>query len=285
MLSARWTFAKAVDAFVLSAALVSATVRPLAAASSSPLPTPPLVTAQKTFYVMLDPSGDKQTASLIAIATAAEFNKAFAQRTGDLTDAVAWVVPEPSWQVSDLVKQCAADPNAVGAVILTDYVGDSTHFWLFWQTQTTTFNLQAQIVSCNRGEPASRAANHAETVAIVSALHNAHGTAWVERHTDMSIPLLSGVAIVALLTREATKSAPTNVLTVATLGTAVLGQAFNKDIPGYSQPVRYLFNARHVGADIVNQVRWLCGRPAVRGTRPPPTPSGQLADLCRAFQW
>lgn len=285
MVRGQLAFAKAVGVFTMLAVLAAGTVGPVVAADSPNVPAPPLLTAQKTFYVMLDPASDKSTASLITIATAAEFNKVLAKRTGDLTGTVAWAVPEPGWQVSDLVKQCADDPNAVGAVVLADYVGDATHFWLLWQTQTTTFDLQAQIVFCNRGETASTDANRAETVAIISALHNSHGSPWMERHTDMSIPLLSGVVIVELLTKEATKSAPTNVVTVATLGTAVLGQAFTKDIPGYSQPVRYLFNARHVGDDIITELRWLCGLPADAGATPPPAPSGHLADLCRSFHW
>jgi hypothetical protein len=254
---------------------------------------PPIVTARRTFFVLVDPASDRQTASLVTMATAAELNKAF-KVTDDASapNSLAWAVPEPSWKASDFAQQCRDDPNAIGAIILSYFAGDASHFWLLWQTQTTTFELAAQVMSCNQpappppapappAVPSTTSKVNPEIVAVISTLHGAKGTPWVERRTDASVPLLSGVALIALLSHNASKSEPTNVLTVATLGTAVLGQSFNKDIPGYSQPVRYRLDTHHVGIDVVAELRWLCGQPeAQRANGGPP-----LSNLCTTFNW
>ena len=282
-----------IAAAVFAYTVLAAPALPAARAADQPTPAPtsaaPVLTAHKAFYILVDPASDRQSASIITIATAAEFNKAVKPSdAAHSTPPVLWAIPEPAWNVSDFAKQCRDDPNAVGAVVLSYYSGDSTHFWLLWQTQTTTFELLAQIISCDQnaaGVPAAAptTAPGAETVAIISELHGANGTPWVERRSDASIPLLSGVALVALIKHNATKSEPTNVLTIATLGTALLGQSFNKDVPGYSQPVRYRFDAHHVGVDVVTEIRWLCGQPDVNSTVAPAQPTGHLADLCKAL--
>jgi hypothetical protein len=268
---------------------------------------PPIVTARRTFYVLVDPASDRQSASLVTMATAAELNKAFKVSDDPTTaNGLAWAVPEPSWKPSDFAQQCHDDPNAIGAVILSYFAGDASHFWLLWQTQTTTFELAAQIMSCNQPAAPATASSPAplpttasapapvptmaaakpgaanpEIVAVISTLHGSKGTPWVERRTDASVPLLSGVALVALFTHQASKSEPTNVLTVATIGTAVLGQSFNKDIPGYSQPVRYRLDAHHVGTDVVAELRFLCGQPETQLS----TGGPDFASLCTTFNW
>jgi hypothetical protein len=240
------------------------------------------------------------------MATAAELNKAFRVSDDPSTaNNLAWAVPEPSWKPSDFAQQCRDDRNAIGAVILSYFAGDASHFWLLWQTQTTTFELAAQIMTCNQPAalslplalsaspapapapstpvpaPSTPAPVNPEIVAVISTLHGSKGTPWVERRTDASVPLLSGVALVALFTHQASKSEPTNVLTVATIGTAVLGQSFNKDIPGYSQPVRYRLDAHHVGTDVVAELRFLCAQPESQLS----TGGADFANLCTTFNW
>lgn len=247
---------------------------------------PPIRTAKRAFYILVDPTSDRQSASLVAMSAAAELNKAFKPPNGgNAAQTVAWAIPEPSWKVSDFAQQCSDDPNAVGAVVLSYYAGDATHFWLLWQSQTTTMQLEAQVLSCNALQPAPGASPAARTVAPeivaeISNLHGSNGTAWVERRTDASVPLFSAVLLVALLNHNVTKSEPTNVVTVATIGTAVVGQGFTKDIPGYSTPVRYRLDAQHVGVDVVRELRFLCGQPETAA----PGNEG-LANLCATFTW
>ena len=265
------------------------------APGSSPTPAPPLMTTAAkagAFYVMMDPAGDKGSATLIALATATELNRYF---SGDLpgnprgsafgaNPNQVWAIPEPSWTLEMLAQQCESDSNTIGAVLITHYIGDATHYWLLWQTQTTSIEMWAQFVSCNRkgtvGTPP-------ETVAVVSELHNSRGTPWVERRTDASVPLLTGLALLALFNHTAAKSEPTSYISLATIGLAVQSNSFNKDIPGYSQPVRYRFDAHHAGQDIATELRWLCGIPdttAAEPVRPLPV-SDQLNDLCEKLGW
>jgi hypothetical protein len=255
---------------------------------------PPILTARRTIYVLVDAASDRQNASLVALATADELNKAFKiADAGSSPSTIAWAVPEASWKSSDFAQQCRDDPNAIGAVLLSYFAGDATHFWLLWQTQTTTFELAAQILSCNQpapepappapstpSPPSPPAAVSPEVVAVISTLHGANGTPWVERRTDASVPLLSGIALVALFDHGA-KSQPTNVVTVATIGTALVGQSVNKDVPGYSPPVRYRLDAHHVGIDVVAELRFLCGQPEAESASGGP----HLASLCTTFNW
>jgi hypothetical protein len=259
-----------------------------AASPGSAHAPPPILTARRTIYVLVDQTSDRQSASLVTLATADELNKAFkVADAGSAPNTIAWAVPEASWKPSDFAQQCRDDSNAIAAIILSYFSGDATHFWLLWQTQTTTFELAAQVVSCNQpgpqpppSAPSTPVPVNPEIVAVISTLHGANGTPWVERRTDASVPLLSGIALVALFD-HGEKSQPTNVVTVATIGTALVGQSVNKDVPGYSQPVRYRLNAHHVGIDVVAELRWLCGQPEAESA----SGGEHLASLCTTFNW
>jgi hypothetical protein len=257
-------------ACIVVAAFVCAGMPSLAAESSAGV-----ATTNKAFYVLVDPGGDKAAASIIAISVAAELNKTFAPPAGGADKP--WAIPEASWSAEALAKQCREDPNALGGVIVAYYTGNATHFWLLWQSDTTTIAVFAQLVSCNRNGTGGASPS---TVAIVSELHGSNGALWVERRSQASIPLLSFAAIVALLAHGVTTSKPntavsSNVALAASIGAAVVGQSLNKDIPGYSEPLRLRYGAQHVGDDLAGEMRWFCGTGA--GAK---VPTGALAELC-----
>jgi len=248
--------------------------------------TPPLSTANRGFYVLVDPGGDRSAASVIAITMAGEFNKVFRPLPGQPDATKVWAIPEATWSPDSLATQCDTDPNAIGGVILSYYVGDASHFWILWQTDTTTFSVFGQLVSCNRD-----AANiaHPEAVAIVSQLHGSNGALWVERKSQTSVPLLSFAAVVALVGRHySSKSTGTSVNTsiaLASVGAAVVGQGLSKDIPGYSLPLRMRNGSAHIADDLIREMRYLCGVPqkddrAAADHPPPPDPTTRLGDLC-----
>jgi hypothetical protein len=132
----------------------------------------------------------------------------------------------------------------------------------------------SQIFSCVR----DGADVKPTTVGIISALHNAGDTDWVVRRSQTSIPLLSLAGLIALTVHSAVKSSSTSV-TTASIGAALVAQGLNKDIPGYSEPLRLRYGAKHIGDDLAGEVRWLCGATDPRGIAGP-APSGPLAALC-----
>lgn len=270
---------------------------PAAQTDSSAASANSVTTAARTLYVLVDPSSDRPSAVLMTIAAAAELNRYF---SGDLPNNPQgsafganpkriWAIPQPSWKLSDFADQCANKDTrgqTIGAVMLSYYIGDATHFWLLWQTQTTSIEMTAQVVWCNQDPSASVPS---ETVAVISQLHNSDGTPWVVRRTDVSIPLISGVAVAALI-YHGTHSEASNTLSVAALGSAFLSAGFNKDIPGYSQPVRYRFSTHHAGADLAHELRWLCRIPDPELTGnsavlPPTIDAPGLQQFCAALGW
>jgi hypothetical protein len=247
---------------------------------------PPVLTVNHGFYVLVDPGSDRSVASVIAITMAGEFNKVFRPLKDQPDSTKVWAIPEATWAPDQLATRCENDANAIGGVVLSYYVGDASHFWILWQTDTTTFSLFGQFVSCNR-DAAKKA--HPETVAIVSQLHGSNGQLWIERRSQTSVPLLSFAAVVALLGRhyssKSTSSSVNTSIALASVGAAVVGQGLNKDIPGYSLPLRLRYGSLHVADDIIREMRYLCGVPqkddlAGASHPPPPDPTTPFGDLC-----
>jgi hypothetical protein len=281
LLSAR-SFAARVSAALAAAFLAAA----LPAPADEPAKSVVLTTERPAFYVLVDPGSDRSAASIIAITAAAEFDKVLFPATPRAPKP--WAIPEATWGNDQLVKQCEADPNAIGGVVISYFIGDASHFWLLWQTDTTTFIEFGQVVSCNR-DPASRTASPV-TVATVSQLHGSNGTLWVERRSQTSVPLLSFAAVVALLGRHYTQkssgSSVTTSIALASVGAAVVGQGLNKDIPGYSQPLRMRYAAMHTADDLIREIHFLCGAKQPDDTSPdaapPPDASTQFGKICAA---
>jgi hypothetical protein len=229
--------------------------------------------ANDVFFITVDPGSDHSTASIIAIAVAEEFNKKLDIPTGAAERP--WAIPEATWSIDDLAKKCRSDAHAIGGVVVAYFTDNATHFYLFWQSDTTTFAVFAQLFSCAR----NGADVTPTTVGIISALHNAGDTDWVVRRSQTSIPLLSLAGLIALTVHSATKSSSSSI-TTASIGAALVSQGLNKDIPGYSEPLRLRYGAKHVGDDLAAEIRWLCGGTDPRGITGP-SPSEQLATLCR----
>jgi hypothetical protein len=254
--------------------------------SSGAAPPATLSTVNHGFYIVVDPGGDKSAVSILAISAAGEFNKAFRPLPHQPDSTTAWAIPEASWSPGDLLKQCDDDENAIGGAIISYYAGDAAHFWILWQTDTTTFSLFGQLVSCNRD--ANKKA-HPQVVAIISQLHGSNGRLWIERRSQTSVPLLSFAAVVALVGRHSSsKSSSTSVNTsiaLASVGAAVVGQGLNKDIPGYSQPLRMRYASVHMADDLIREMRFLCGVPqaddlAGASHPSPPDPATPFGDVC-----
>ena len=270
------------------AALASTTVCGAADDPGAAPKPPPLTTANPAFYVLVDSAGDRTAASVLAISVAGELNKVSGTPLDAPRSGKVWAIPESGWSPDQLVKQCQDDPNAIGGAVISYFVGDASHFWILWQTDTTTFTIFAQLVSCNRERDGARKA-HPQAVAIVSQLHGSNGQLWVERKSQTSVPLLSFAAVVALLGRhyssKSTTSSVNTSIALASVGAAVVGQGLNKDIPGYSLPLRMRTGSLHVADDLIREMRYLCGVPqlddlAAAGHPAPPDPSTGLGGLC-----
>lgn len=283
------TFSPLVCTVVATAAvLASIPIRGFADTASPPPKTLPISTGNPGFYVLVDPGGDRSAASIIAITVAGELNKVFKPPANAPNSSKVWAIPEATWAPDVLAKQCQDDPNAIGGVIVSYYVGDASHFWILWQTDTTTFTIFGQLVSCNRDRDNPEKV-HPQAVAIVSQLHGSNGQLWIERRSQTSVPLLSFAAVVALLGRHySSKSTGTSVNTsiaLASVGAAVVGQGLSKDIPGYSLPLRMRNGSLHIADDLVREMRYLCGVPqkddlAGADHPPPPDTKTPLGDLC-----
>jgi len=255
-------------------------------------PAVPITSAAKALYVLVD-SGDKSAATLLTVAVAAELNRHFTRREGRSPDAGTnygdlgpSAIPQSNWTPEDLAKSCRDNPNAIGGVIVAYFNGDATHFYLLYQTATTTFQLAAQVVMCKRSPSLE-----AETVAVITQLHNANGTSWTVRRSDASIPLITGLLAYTLFHHN-TSTSSSNI-TVATLAAATFSQSLSHDVPGYSQPVRMRFGAQHVGDDLSREIRWMCGLPdptlspgdANYKTSTPPAAGSDLAGMCSALEF
>jgi hypothetical protein len=244
------------------AAAIVALVLAVASGALAQEPAPPkpatLATEHPGFYVLVDPGGDRSAASIIAITVAAEFDKVLLPAKPG--QPKPWAIPEATWGTDQLQKQCD-DGNTLGGVIVSYYIGDASHFWLLWQTDTTTFVEFGQIVACNYDVAAKKASP--VTVGTVSQLHGSNGRTWVERRSQTSVPLLSFAAVIAMLGRhysqKPSSSTVTTSIALASVGAAVVGQGLNKDIPGYSLPLRMRYGAKHTADDLIREMHFLCG--------------------------
>ncbi len=261
---------------------VVATGRPAGADTSL------LTTRKATFYVIAQ--GDKDLLSLVTVNVADELNKHFTRSFGtDGSNAAPnpnspvsgdiWAIPQPGWDQSDLMKQCA-DPSAIGGLMVISYSGYATHFWLLWQTETTTFDVFAEVISCNH-PPSPGAAPAPQIVSIIAHLPGAGNSPWVVRRTQTSIPLLTVAAIGTGLSKNVSANSKASNLTLAAIAGTVLGGAGSKDVPGYSDPVRLRLVSQHVGVDVVDSLGWLCGHTDAEGGIKDATPGRELCSALR----
>ena len=228
-----------------------------------------LTSLKPTFFIVTEPS-DTQSGVAMTLGVANEFRKAMKPLRG----AVPWIVPETSWHTPELLKQCQNDPMAVGGVVITFYTGAASHFYLVYQEETQTFELTAELVSCNRERPTADAAP--TVVGVIAELPGAHGTPWVVRRSQVSIPLITFAGLATLFSHANTagnstqvKSGPDGSITTTTsstnanvTGAAILASLFsqssNRDIPGYSTPLKLRAASQTTGVDLLRAIRDLC---------------------------
>jgi len=240
-----------------SALLFAVIVATMGATGTKPadVATPVLGSLAKQFYVVSE--GDKSPTITLSIAE--EVRKSF--------DPVAesarpWVLAEPSWTTDDLVKRCA-DPDTLGGVVFVYSSGYATHFYLLWQSETSTLIVNALVISCLPPAPVAGLAKPSATiVAVIGETPGSNGTPWIVRSSQVSIPLITVAGVASLLNKNASanKSGTTNV-TLSTIAGAVFVQASSRDIPGYSDPVRLRHAAQHIGVDFVTSMKVLCAKP------------------------
>jgi hypothetical protein len=221
-----------------------------------------------TFFVGIDTSDGAQT--MMAIGVANEIRKAMKPLLG----AGPWIVPEPSWRGPEIVSQCNSDPQAIGGVILTYYTGFASHFYLLYQSETTTFQMTAEVIACNR-----TGGNVAPTmVGVIAELPGAKGTPWIVRRSQVSIPLISAAAATSLFT-VSRATTDTNLTYAAIIG-SLFSQASTRDIPGYSEPLRLRYGSQHIGVDLVRAMRDMCTTHADLNA---PSNAQPRDDLCTAL--
>ena len=224
---------------------------------------------QREFYILGD--GDKNLNSVLTLGVAEELEKVF---TKTQSGAPLWTIPEPSWSIDEFGQRCAADPKSVGAVVITYYSGFATHFYLLYQSETTSTVLFAQLLTCGQS-PANAPAP--TLIGIVSELPGSQGTPWVIRRSQTSIPLLSLAAIGTYLS-SASSSSKTTQLTLATVSGSLFSGAGSRDIPGYSDPIRLRYTAKHIGDDLyVGMKDGICAVVPAAGT----APDDMRNQLCR----
>lgn len=266
-------------------------------------------TRKLAFYVVTD--SDRATAlGLVSLGVADELNKSLTNNFGagkgraganpdsHPADRDVWVIPEPSWTPKDLLAACSHDENALGGVIVSAYSGYATHFWLLWQTETTTFTIFAQIVSCNypperrrrsspltapspQGVPSAAAIAGAQVVSIIAHLPGAGNSTWVVRRTQTSIPLLTLAAVGTVLSKNTGSNGKTSNLTLTAIAGSLFTSAGSKDIPGYSDPVRLRSASQHIGVDVVDSMKWLCSHPDSDGGIGDAHPGSELCQALR----
>ncbi len=237
--------------------------------------TPSLTSLKPTFFVVPESDASGGAVSSMAIATAEEIRKAVKPLYGN----APWIVPEQSWRTSDLVAQCAADPMAIGGVVVSFFTGAASHFYLLYQSETQTWTLTAELIACNRSPDGKKVAP--TMVGLIGELPGAHGTPWVVRRSQVSIPLISFAGLATLLSSKSTSSSNTTTdITTATIFSSLVGQATDRDIPGYSTPLKLRYGSVEVGVDLVRAMRDLC-------TTHKDLPASDSADardkLCDAF--
>ena len=226
----------------------------------------------REFYVLGD--GDKDLNPVLTLGVAAELNKVF-ERTA--AQPALWTIPEPSWSLEDFAGRCSNDPNSVGAVVITYYSGNATHFYLLWQSETTSTVLYAQLITCGQSPDGVTYKAQPTLVGVVSDLPGADGTPWVVRRSQVSIPLLSLAAVGAFLSSGKSTS-KTSQISLATVTGSLFTGAGSRDIPGYSDPLRLRYSAKHVGDDLYVGMRdGICaGVPADPASAPGFEPRAQL---------
>jgi hypothetical protein len=232
-----------------------------------------LGTLHKAFYVLTD--GDKTANSVLTLGVALELTKIFHQTFPKADEP--WAIAEPSWSVDTLVKQCADDhEGTLGGVVITYYTGTGTHFYLLWQSETTTFYVNATVVSCT-GK--SGEGGNPTIVNVIQQTPGSGDTAWVVRRSQVSIPLLTLAAIGQLMSKSAGNSKATN-LTLTALAGSLFSSAGSKDIPGYSVPLRLRYSSQHIGVDLVTSLWEMCKDVARADVKP-----GQRETLCRRLRF
>lgn len=207
---------------------------------------------------------------MVAIGVADEIRKAMHTFVG----APPWIIPEPSWDAKALSDQCHDDPKAIGGVIITYYSGTASHFFLIYQEETLTFSLTAQVVACNF--PAGEKDATPEVVGVIAELPGAHGTPWVVRRSQVSVPLVSFAGLAAIMSKG-TVSAKNSDATSAAIIASLFTQASSRDIPGYSQPLKMRYGSQHIGVDLLRAMRDIC---APSPTAAPTLDRAPLINLC-----
>jgi len=226
--------------------------------------TAPATSLKPTFFVIAE-GANSDAGSAMTIGVANEIGKAMKPLLG----SGPWIIPQPDWKQADLIEQCHGDPMALGGVVVTFYTGAASHFYLLFQAETQTFSVTAELVSCNRLRGVTSASP--TIVGVIAELPGAHGTPWVVRRSQVSIPLISIAGITALLANTkgpsssssgahastSSSNSTANVSTAAIFG-ALFSQASLRDIPGYSTPLKLRYGSQHVGVDLVRAIRDLC---------------------------
>jgi len=241
-------------------------------------PAPPLRALQPTFFVLTD-SADPISGSMMTIGTTTEIRKAVKPLLG----AGPWILPQPDWKRDDLVRQCLADPLALGGVVVTFYTGAASHFYLLYQSETQTFVVTAELIACNRSD--DKASATPTVVGVIGELPGAHGTPWVVRRTQVSIPLISFAGVASLLlpkspTTTSKSGTTTSDVTSAAIVASLVSQASTRDIPGYSTPLKLRYGSQEVGVDLIRAMRDLCTSHADLAPGADATPRDRL---CNAF--
>jgi hypothetical protein len=221
--------------------------------STSRAPAEPRLTSLKSTFFVVPESNDAAASMMMSIGTANEIRKALEPFGG----ATPWVMPEPDWKTANLMQQCLDDPEAVGGVVVAFYAGAASHFYLLYQSETQTFSLTAEVISCNRSPDGAKA--DPTVVGVIAELPGAHGTPWVVRRSQVSIPLISFAGLATLFQKGGTSSKTTsNNVTTAAVFAALVGQASTRDIPGYSTPLKLRYGSQEAGVDLVRAMRDLC---------------------------
>ena len=207
-----------------------------------------LTALKPEFFVVTEAVGVAAKDTPVTMGVASVLQRQAIASSGD---KAPWIIPEPLWGTDDVVTHCNADPQALGGVVLTLYHGFATHFFLLWQSETTTFEVSATVISC-KGSGGSAAPT---IVGLIDELPGANGTPWVVRRSQVSLPLVTIAGYTTALASKNNKSATLN--SAAVLG-AVLGGAGSHDIPGYSDPVRLRAAAQHIGDDLNGALSVMC---------------------------
>ncbi|MHB8433288.1 MAG: hypothetical protein ACYC8W_07005 [Candidatus Tyrphobacter sp.] len=248
-----------------------------AGGNAAPPPSPALSALNPEFFVATyGASGaDASTSSMLSLGVGTELYKEVARHLSPA--AAPWIIPQPQWTTDDLARRCATDPQAIGGVAIVYYQGYATHFYLLWQSETTTLDLFAEVIVCNHSASRPPPATGI-VVATIMELPGANGTDWQVRRTQVSIPLITLAGAGSVLAKGSTANKGGTNLTTSVLLGSIFNQASSRDIPGYSDPIRLRHAAQHVGVDVVFAMHHFCN-PA----QGEPAPSPQLASLCTAL--